>query len=378
VKPLAFLLVLVLQAPQAAPLASVRATLRQLAGHSDERKATNGAAPELTDAKHQLRDWIESQLARAGQDIDRMAFQAALHAAVRDAALLCSECDFDFLGYLDDLRITRSNDFLIVVTPIGINCGYDESAYVYAWDGQAWRRVLEYEQTTYTAQDYLPQLVDDVQISPPDAAGRRLIMLLGNQTVCGGAFKNLYARAWRLDADGRTERILNWTGYGNDGIPALSGRVLADDVLFEFTAGGLIAGDPHTAVRHFTIKDETAVQVDPVAGRPLDFVLEWLSAPWAESRARSDSAALEPLHAQLRRGDASGAEAEPTLRCTAGEDLWQVTTHLYDRPKRYFRIRWNDPFRFTMVTISDQPYPDCTVPDGRGDAFPNLLGSDVN
>ncbi len=375
---LTFLLALILQEPQAAPPASVRTTLRQLADRLDERKATNGAASELTDAKHQLRDWIESQLARTGENIDGIALQAALHAAVRDADLLCSECDFNFLGYLDDIRITRSAGFLIVVAPIGINCGYDESAYIYAWDGQAWRRVLEHEQTTYTVQAYLPQLVDGVQVSSPDAAGRRLIMLLGNQTVCGGAFKNLYARAWRLDADGRTEQVLNWTGYGNDGIPALDGRVLPGDVLFEFTAGGLISGDPHTAVRHFKIDDASTSQVDPIADRPLDFVLEWLSAPWVESRARSESAALEALHAQLRRNDAGGDEAQPTLRCTAGGDLWQVTTHLYDRPKRYFRVRWQDPFRFTMVGISDTPYPDCTVPDSRGDAFPNLLGSDVN
>jgi hypothetical protein len=34
-----------------------------------------------------------------------------------------------------------------------------------------------------------------------------------------------------------------------------------------------------------------AVQVDPIAPLPRDFVVEWLAAPWAESRARSASAA---------------------------------------------------------------------------------------
>jgi hypothetical protein len=373
VKLLAFTLALALQAPQTAPLVNVRTTLRQLAGRLDEHKSTNGAAPELTGAKHQLRDWIESRLAGARGDISPRVLQATLHDGVRDADLFCGDCDFNFLGYLDDVRVARSGSFLTIVVPIGINCGYDESVYVYGWDGQAWRRVFEHEQATYTDKEYLPQLVDDVQVSAPDTAGRRLIMVLGNQTICGGAFKNLYARVWSLDATGRTERVLNWTGYGNDGIPAIDGRVLPGDVLFEFTAGGLIDGDPHTAIRHFKIDGPTAVQTDPIASRPLDFVLEWLSAPWTESRTRSESAALETLHAQLRRNDAAGDASQPTLRCTAGDDVWQVTTHLYDRPKRYFRVRWKDPYTFTMVGISEMPYPDCTVQDGRGEAYPKLF-----
>jgi len=372
------LLAALLQAPQVAPLVSIRTTLRQLGDHVDEHLATDGATPELTAAKHQLRDWIESRLAGQGEDINTRGFADTLHTAIRDANLLCNDCDFNYLGYLDDVRVNRDGDFLVVVTATGINCGYDESVYVYAWDGRQWRRIWEHEQDIYTEQEYLPQTIDDVQISSPDAAQQRLIMLLGAQTICAGAFKNLYARAWRIDADYRTERVLNWTEYGDDGIPAVLGRVLPDDVLFEFMAGGVIAGDPHTAVRHFKIDHGVARRVDPIAGRPLDFVLEWLSAPWEESRTRSESAPLETSHAQLRRNDASGDFPEATLRCTVGDDLWQVTTHLYERPKRYFRVRWRSPFVFTMVGVSDTPYPDCMVSDSRGDTYPNLFASNLN
>jgi hypothetical protein len=381
VKTLAFFLVLLLQAPQVTPLASLSATLRPLREHLDEHRSTFGATPELTAAKHQLRDWVESQLASQRENVDIRAFAGALHPALAAAGLLCGdlvdECDLNFLGYVDDIRVSRAGGFLVVVTAIGVSCGFDESAYVYAWQGQQWRRVWEHERNTYTQQEYLPQTIHDVQISPPDASRGRLIMTLGSQTVCGGAFKDIYARVWRLDTDDRSARVLDWTGHANDAYPPIQGRVRADAVLIQFTAGGFLSGEVHTAVRHFKIEQGTATQVDPVAGLPRDFVVEWLSAPWEESRARSGSASLEAWHAQLHRKDGVGDFPESTFQCTAGSDVWQVATHLYEGPKRYFRVRWRNPYSFTMVDISERPYPDCTVADSRGEMYTNLLDSDL-
>ena len=380
-KTLAFFLVLVLQAPQVPSLVSLPTTLRQLREHLDEHRATFGATPELTAAKHQLRDWVESRLAGLRESIDIPAFADTLHTALRGAGLLCrdlnDECDWNFLGYVDDVRVSRAGEFLVVVTAMGIWCGFDESAYVYVWEGQRWRRVWEHEQTTYTTQDYLPQTIHDVQVSSPDASRGRLVMTLGSQTICGGAFKDIYARAWRMKSDDRSASVLDWSAHANDAYPPLQGRVLPDDVLFEFTAGGLLSGEVHTAVRHFKVEDGKAIQVDPIAGLPRDFVVEWLSAPWEESRARSESPSLEARHGQLHRSDGVGDFPDQTLRCTAGSDMWQVETHLYEGPKRYYRVRWRNPYSFTMVDISDTAYPDCTVADSRGETYPNLLDSDL-
>jgi len=381
VKPLAFFLLLLLQTPQVTPLASLPATLRQFREHLDEHRTTFGATPELTAAKHQLRDWVESRLAGLTDSVDTRAFADTLHTGLASAGLFCNdlhdECDWNFLGYVDDVRVSRAGEFLVVVTAMGIWCGFDESAYVYAWEDRRWRRVWEHEQKTYTPGDYLPQTIHDVKISSPDASRGRLLMTLGSQTICGGAFKNIYARAWRMDGDHRSSRVLDWTAHANDAYPPLQGRVLPNDVLLEFTSGGLLSGEVHTAVRHFTIDQGTAVQVDPVAGLPRDFVVEWLSAPWEESRARSESASLEARHAQLHRRDGVGDFPGPTLRCTAGPDLWQVGTHLYERPHSFYRVRWRNPYTFTIVGISETPYPDCTVPDSRGEMYPDLLGSDL-
>ncbi|HEY2380468.1 MAG TPA: hypothetical protein VGK48_04730 [Terriglobia bacterium] len=376
-KILAILLALFYQGQPAGPLTTVRTTLRGLAAQLDEHRPTFGATADLTAAKHQLRDWIESELAGQNPQIDSGAFSQKLRAALGDADLLCNDCtvSVNYLGYVDDVRVMRRGDFLVVVTATGISCGYDESAYAYAWSGQQWRRVWEHEQNTYTAEGYVPQQIQDIQISSVGADGERLLMLLGSQTLCGGAFKNLYARAWQIDSNNTFKAVLNWTGYGDDGYPPLTGRVLPDDVLFEYTAGGAISGEVHTAVRHFKVGQGAAAQVDPIAGRPHDFVLEWLAAPWQESRLRSDSVSLETAYTQLRRPDAAGDFPDSTLRCTGGEDLWQVATNLYERPKRYFRVRRQSPLKFTMVSISETPYPDCTVKDDRGETYPDLLSN---
>ena len=375
-KTLAFLLLLLLQtSPPAAPV-SLPTTLRQLRDHLDEHRDTFGATQELTAAKHQLRDWIESRLMGQGETIDVQSFAATLHMALDGVRLLCNdlidECDWNFLGYVDDVRVSREGSFVVVVTAMGIWCGYDESAYVYAWQSQQWRRVWEDERNTYTRQDYLPQAIQDVQISSPDASGTRWVMTLGSQTICGGAFKDLYARAWSLDTDNRSTPVLNWVAHANDAYPR--GRLLPGEVLFEYMAGGLLSGDAHSAVRHFTIDRAAAVQIDPVASLPRDFVVEWLTSPWEESRTRSESASLQARHAELQRNDGVGDFPESTLRCTAGPDLWQVATHLYERPKRYFRVRWQRPYRFTMIGISDAPYRDCTVADSLGETYPDLFG----
>jgi hypothetical protein len=373
-----FLLAWLLQTPSIAPLTALRATLQRLPAGLDAHRETFGATAALTDAKHTLRSWVDTRLAGLPANLDARAFSATLHADLRGAGLFCDDCDSNVLGYVDDIRVTRTGDFLVVITAVGVSCGYDESAYLYAWSGTAWHRTWEHEQNTDTPPKYLPQNIHDVQVSAPDASGRRLLMELGSQTICGGAFKNLYAKAWQLDADNRSPRVLDFTVYADDGYPPLLGRVLPDEVLFEYTAGGLASGDPHTAVRHFRIERGAAVQLDPIAARPHDFVLEWLSAPWSEARVRSESAALEAVHAQLHRADAVGDFPEATLRCGSDSELWQVATHLFEGPRRYYLVRWRAPLSFTLAGVSETPYPDCTTPDSRGDAYPDIFGSDLS
>ena len=210
------LLAIAFQTPPAAPLVNLRATLRQLVAELDRHRSTYGATPALTGAKHQLRDWIESRLAGLAPGFDTRTFAASVHDELRRAGLLCDDCDSNVLGYVDDIRLTRAGDFLVVVTALGVSCGYDESA------------------------------------------------------------------------------------------------------------------------------------------------------------------SLEAAHAKVRRVDHVGDFPEPTLRCTTGADLWQIATRLFEGPKRYYLVRWREPFSFMLAGVSETPYAGCTQPDSRGDSYPDILRRDVH
>jgi hypothetical protein len=387
VKFVAFLIALLFPQPPAsslqtpvAPLANVRSTLRQLRDQLDEHRPTFGATADLTGAKHQLRDWVETKIGALGENVDIRAFTDDLHNGLAAAGLFCNdfqdECYSNLLGYVDEIRVARDRDFLIVTTPVGINCGFDESAYVYAWNAGRWRRVWKHEQNTYAQADYLPQTIHDVQVSAADGSGRRLLLLLGSQSVCGGSFKDLYARVWQLKADYSADQIVNWSEHANDGYPPIRGRVLPDDVLFEFISGGIMSGASHKSVRHFKVAAGTATQVDPIAARAHDFVVEWIAMPWERSLKWSASPSLQAAHAAVHRTDGVGDFAEPTLRCAGDGDEWQVGLNMFEGPKRYYRVRSKAPLTYTMAAVSETPYPDCTMADPRAEIEPNVL-SDV-
>jgi len=385
VKSLAALIVAVSMAPactaQPPAPATLRPVLQQLRSGFDAHRETLGATEALTTVKHGLRDWVESQLMAAPQSVDTRAFAAALHAALRDGQVMClnlaGDCWTNPLGYVDDVRVNHAGEFISIVTAVGINCGYDESAYAYAWRNGRWQRFWDSEQNSYTKESYRPQQVHYVLISAAGAGGQRLLATLSSQSGCTGGFKDLYARAWRLDAALAPTRVLDWTAYADDGYPPIQGRIRPDDLLVQYTTGGLADGDTHTAVRHFEVRNGVAVQIDPIAGRPHDFVLEWLSAPWEESRTRAASEALKEPYTALHLEHPYGDFAEPTRLCTAGPDLWQVATRILDGPLRYYRVRWETGFRFTMVDIRETPFQDCTIEDPRSEVDPPFLSRDL-
>src|ERR1043166_9579632 len=142
---LGLLIGLLLQGPPdtvlEASLARLRADLRQMSAQLDGNKATFGATGMMKSAKYGLRAWAEVQFNRAAKDIDIRVLSAQFHQQLRQANLLCDDCDQNVLGYVDDVRVSETGGFLVVITAIGTYCGYDESAYVYEWSAGRWRAV---------------------------------------------------------------------------------------------------------------------------------------------------------------------------------------------------------------------------------------------
>jgi hypothetical protein len=363
---------------QDAELAALRTTVFSLRPDPNSHREMRGANAQLTVAKHQLRDWIESLLLRFPESGDEAMLSDQIHAGIRDAKLFCVdfnlECYPSSRGFLDEVQVSRESGFLIVRTAVGIWCGYDYSAYLYRWAGNRWQRIWQNEQNTYTEKDYRPQMLHAVHISEPDAGGNRLLLTLGSQPGCASAFQPAYWRVWPMNARYEVQgAILDGTEVVNVASePPIEGLLAANAVMIEFTAGGTAYGESHKAIRHFEIRNGQARQVDPIAPTPRDFVEQWLSAPWRQSAARAETPSLQQWHAKLHREDGMGDFPDPALRCTSGTDLWQIGTHLHEGPKNYYLVRWKQPWHFTMMGVSDRPYPDCTIPDPTGDEHPEL------
>jgi hypothetical protein len=98
--------------------------------HPLEHLESRGATPELTVIKHTLRDWIESRLTALAADGDPTALGG---------------------HFLDAVRLYRPplSEFVVVQTAVGINCGFDASAYACERSGDHWRRFWQSEQDDY-------------------------------------------------------------------------------------------------------------------------------------------------------------------------------------------------------------------------------------
>lgn len=330
-----------------------------------------GATPQLTVAKHLLRDWLESQLPPQNEGEGGLA--ARLNAELRAAGLFCDAplCENGtWLGYLNEIRIHRTGpEMLVLQTSIGIVCGFDDSAYLYKWSSAGWRRIWASEQNVYTKQAYRPQMIESVNVSDDR------VLTLGIQPWCSSTWRGMYYRAYRL---GRATPILDKEAFGwLTGYPPIRGSITRDDILVEFTIASM---DPavhsRPAILHYSTKGAgPPKRIDPVALSPRDFVEEWLGNDWNSMRLRTETA-LGNWHRRLRK---VGTQfVRPTSHCAATPDLWQVGVELDGpEPQRlvWFLIRWKPPYRFTMVRINNEASPACTedaskIDDERHTLFP--------
>jgi hypothetical protein len=366
-------------AAQDAQLTAVHATLVELRSQAPDPE-TMGASEKLTVAKHQLRDWI---------DIKPFAFR--INGALKTVSAGGSDDDQNLAGSLAEVRFNEEGGLLIVVTGVGIICQDDESAYAYKKIEKRWRRVWESEQNDYRKGQYNPQLIDAVHIwqkfDAGHADGPPFVMTLGNLWGCGSFWHSVTYRVWRIDTASpkllidRTEGAYMRTAAFIIGSIGQEYDEKSVDVLIEFTEGNIDVGvHNREAIRHFLIDGDRVARVDPVALSPRDFVDEWLTRPWEESKRWSASPDLKQWFARLQ-SDRGGSRFDETLHC-ATPDLWEVTlTHYGEQkgpagfPDHFFLVRWRPPYHFTMVDVSTTPWPRCTEKDPDADAWRTLFAT---
>jgi hypothetical protein len=281
-----------------ARLDELRATIMEIRGGS-LTAGPRGATLRLTVAKHQLRDWIEPRLNDIHSSPGGDARLPALNEELQQAGLLCDWRAPDlqtcpgqtYLGFLERVQFHRSRGFLILETGVGIECGFDESAYLYARSDEGWRRVWQTEQNTYTDKEYKPQSIEAVLVSPYSRANDYLLLTLGTGFGCASVWHNVYYRAFRLGPDQQAGPLLDEEELANVGRdPPIDGSIDRTDVLVQFSGRSI---DPSILVRlfvrHYRIEADGVERIDPLALRPRDFVDEWLTHEWREAALWSES-----------------------------------------------------------------------------------------
>lgn len=345
------------------------------------------STPVLTDIKHQLREWVESRTSvlkwsDAGWVPNPAVLQEQLNAELSRADLSCGPrskvpCpQWSFLGFLGPVVIEVKWGFLMMRTAVGIQaCGYDESAYVYESRDGRWSRFWQTEQNNYEPGKYLPQRLREVAISPSDFHPKadktqHLILTLGNQPWCSSNWHDVYYRVWETKAAYAEPKLFlsgsEWADVENP----IRGSVTANDVLIEYSVMGIEGGFTRPEIRHYRLTSGKLERVDPVALTPHDFVAFWLGNHGPEDSRWSDQATRSKLEHWVQANKGPFSEfSNPTLHCKQHPDLWQLETNIGEHQERqaYFLIRWRPPYRFSMISIADHPWPDCTERDREAD-----------
>ena len=338
---------------------------------------SRGSSPALTEVKHLLRDWVEARMTPLSQTEGMSNLEKQLNAELRAAGLICDwtaageQCpDWWQQGYLSDIEFRSEQGLLTLITHVGIECGSDDSAYIYRWTKlHGWQRFFQTEQNNYTEKDYSPQNIRSVQFSPVDGSNDYLVLTLGNQPWCESNWHDIYYRVFRTGSAADPRPLVDGSEVGWVD-QAIEGSITSNEALVQFTIDGI--EDRRLAVRHFRIDHDTVSRVEPLALGPRGFVEEWLVNDWDKGASGwSDSQrspGLPNWHWKLHEGDLHGVFSDPTMHCPPTSDLWQVAFEFRDWPaKTYFLVRWRPPYRFTMVDVSNKPNPNCTEKDPDAD-----------
>jgi hypothetical protein len=331
---------------QDARLFPLHTSLAKLHAHAKEATMeTMGATSELTVAKHHLRNWIEAQLDSANDISQAKARSGQINEALKTVQVAGPDDEQNLLGSLGEVRLIGEAGLLIVTTGVGILCQFDESAYGYRRVEGHWQRVWESEQNEYVATKYAPQHIVAVHVWQSFEGGHEngpaFVMTLGNSWGCASTWHPVHYKVWRIDSSGQKLLIAGsegaWLRAGSYAVGSI-GKDQADrsapvDVLIEFTQASIDAGvHNREAVRHFLIDGDQVRRVDPVALSPRDFVDEWLTRPWNESAAWSESLKLLMWHGKLHA--VGGEFAGPSLHCEIA-DLWQVSFETWNAQKNF-------------------------------------------
>lgn len=382
--------------PQDKTFAGINAKLAELRKLPSPR-AEDEFPPAFFEARDLVRDWLDGRIATMAEKDNDFEFTNTLNAELKTAKLLCPQCDSsmgsfsDASGYLGEVRLSRKGPLLQAMTQLGVQCGFDENAYLYRWNGTKWQRIWD---SALPAKDgkYEPQTVDQVLVGDGPKDGPRLVAALARFPGCKSAWQPVFYRLSLMGDGARPPQMLvNERGLAPvpQRGPAIQARVTGDDdFLVEHQMESIDPDVPsRTKVAHYRIVPADggkfkAEKIMPYAQTPREFVEEWVTSAWSEAAvmtADAAQAAAKEQHDHLHREKVRADFEGPTTHCddTAyGE--WQVHVTFRNNPakdgeERYFHMRWAPPTLFELLSVSDKANPKCKDEVPRIDARRSLF-----
>jgi hypothetical protein len=279
--------------------------------------------------------------------------------------------------------LPRAANYVLVRTYIAIECGFDESAYLYERSREKWARRTDIEVSLYNPGEYAPQDIKKISLSEPNSSGERAFSVFGVKQWCSSDWQEVYLRVYRIGPRGSTLVI-------SESRPAYLGfeintRAEPDEAWFEFPAQSIDDGVlTRTVVYHYRVIGAAAERIHPVALTPRDFAEEWLTRSWSEAQRWSDpygDAELRDWHRKLHAQSIT-ADFAGMWRCEGTSPEYMIQFDDFDRHlgRGYERIgtvvllvREEADHRFTMVDAGTERWTDCADPVQHPRARPTLF-----
>jgi len=358
-KSLVLALVSVISA-QATDLDELRATQQKLAAARDFNKLPREEVPleAVASARRQLLSWAESRLQTFGRNAEPGVLTETLSKELDHAIQPVPHVDdLDRQGDLGLGFSRREGEpyWLQLNTNIGIQCGFDQSVYLFEWRGNRWNRRFAIEANDHSKNEYDPEQSVELQMSSAGPDGSRLVLATASPPSCISNWHTLYIRLFRVGAE--QTLLLKETPFAylaED--PAYSARLEPAGALIEFPGSSI---DSNYLVRryvlHYILDGDEVKRIEPIALSPRDFVEEWLTRPWTEIAEWSEPG-LAGWHTRLHRDLVSG-EFDSVKRC-AEPGAWQVSIG-FDGKTEYFSLLDRGRGRYRMLRVGDLPQPDC-------------------
>lgn len=333
---------------------------------------------------------IQAHLAkRLTANLPEKPFQPS--AAKPDATSNAPVYDDDVYG--DDLKVavstpTNAAELRIIQMSFGIQCGEDTMLLIYTASPGGWQEALRWRSPDYKeVNDAFGDFFLTAILPGSSGGGWRAVAAHG-KPWCTSRFSGFSIDVLAPSAKPDQPRVVWHTDRGysrGDFVPRLRGtgstfelRLHDDEMIFDMDDAF-----ERLVIYRYGISGDKVTRIEPIAGNARGFLEEWLSMPWEEAVAQSDSAQADELKAIHTRYETSYKDADqytswhsgPVRACAAAKQFQVEVDSTKEMivpgvpggrseklPSTYFRLRETaDGYRLLSAGVKSDP--SCSGPD---------------